>query len=37
VAAIAATRAPLVGAIRPLYLHPPAVKLPAGAAAEFRP
>jgi tRNA threonylcarbamoyladenosine biosynthesis protein TsaB len=36
VAAIAATREPLVDAVQPLYLHPPAVKLPAGAAlAEF--
>lgn len=38
VAAIAATRAPLVGPVRPFYLHPPAVKLPAGATpADFRP
>jgi tRNA threonylcarbamoyladenosine biosynthesis protein TsaB len=37
VAAIASCRSPLAGAVRPLYLHPPAVKLPAGAAAEFRP
>jgi tRNA threonylcarbamoyladenosine biosynthesis protein TsaB len=37
VAAIAATRAPLTGAVRPFYLHPPAVKLPAGAAAGPSP
>ncbi|HEX2114095.1 MAG TPA: tRNA (adenosine(37)-N6)-threonylcarbamoyltransferase complex dimerization subunit type 1 TsaB [Alphaproteobacteria bacterium] len=31
VAALAATRAPVDGPLRPFYLHPPAVKLPAAA------
>jgi tRNA threonylcarbamoyladenosine biosynthesis protein TsaB len=33
IAAVAAGRAPVVGPLRPFYLHPPAVKLPAAAAA----
>jgi tRNA threonylcarbamoyladenosine biosynthesis protein TsaB len=33
VAAIAAARAPVDGPLRPFYLHPPAVKLPAQAAS----
>jgi tRNA threonylcarbamoyladenosine biosynthesis protein TsaB len=33
VAAIAAARAPVDGPLRPFYLHPPAVKLPARAAS----
>jgi tRNA threonylcarbamoyladenosine biosynthesis protein TsaB len=33
VAALAATRAPVDGALRPFYLHPPAVKLPAAASS----
>jgi tRNA threonylcarbamoyladenosine biosynthesis protein TsaB len=38
VAALAATRAPLTGAVRPFYLHPPAVKLPAASVpAEHAP
>jgi tRNA threonylcarbamoyladenosine biosynthesis protein TsaB len=32
VAALAAARTPVEGPLRPLYLHPPAVKLPASAA-----
>jgi tRNA threonylcarbamoyladenosine biosynthesis protein TsaB len=34
VAAIGAGRVPVAGPLRPFYLHPPAVKLPAAAAAS---
>jgi tRNA threonylcarbamoyladenosine biosynthesis protein TsaB len=37
VAAIAAARAPVVGAVRPFYLHPPAAKVPTVAAAGALP
>jgi tRNA threonylcarbamoyladenosine biosynthesis protein TsaB len=35
-AALGAARAPVEGAVRPFYLHPPAVKLPAGRAGTER-